>query len=68
MVDPSPATISVVPAGSSAVMAAISASASRNAAARALPWPDAPGSEPRSTTVSGHRARTARLMPETAGR
>ena len=64
--DPSPATISVVPAGSRAVTAASAASAARTAPARAPPGP--PGSDPRSTTVSGHRASTARLSPEIPGR
>ena len=68
-VDPAPITSSVVPRGSSAVIAASSVSACRTAAARALPWPPDPsGSDPRSTTASGQRASTARLTAETAGR
>ena len=64
--DPSPATSSVVPAGSRAVTAASAASAARTAPPRAPPG--RPGSDPRSTTVSGHRASTARLSPEIPGR
>ena len=63
--DPSPATSSTVPAGNSAASPATCASARRTAATRP---PPAAGSDPRSATVSGHRASTATLTAETAGR
>src|ERR1700761_2528704 len=61
--------MSVVPDGSAAVMAASSASACCTAAVRAAPA--LPGSDPRSTTVSGQRAsswRSALVVPARAGR
>src|ERR1700748_1930598 len=61
--------MSVVPDGSGAVMAARSASAGSPEGVRAAPA--LPGSDPRSTTVSGQRAsswRSALVVPARAGR